>query len=154
MDKTTNIEQAYSALRELVLTSKILDSVDKPLYSYIIEQKPSSLDQLITVANNYCEAHPGISFPKSPPSAPEVACAQAPFKPFSQQFTPQSQSNTGKQGKKNKKKPRFTTNQRAFYEANTNIQSKQNPSFAQNTNLANTNNQLQLYNNQQQNTQN
>lgn len=36
--KSSNIEQSYSSLWELIIIRKILDSVDKPLYSFIIEQ--------------------------------------------------------------------------------------------------------------------
>lgn len=73
----TKIEQPYTALREMVLTSKILDSVDKPLYSYTIEQKPTSLDALVTLDINFCEARLGDFFDKTPSSFSEIVCSQA-----------------------------------------------------------------------------
>lgn len=69
--KSSNIEQSYASLRELVITSKILESVDKPLYNYIIEQNPTTLDALINLSVNFCEASPSIPFAKPQPSKPE-----------------------------------------------------------------------------------
>lgn len=109
--KASNIEQTYTALRELVFTSNILDSVDKSLYTYIIEQKPTPIEALIIVAVNVCEARPVTPFSKPSTSPPEVACAQVPLNPCPQQFTNQQSANNPNQGKKNTKKKKFFANQ-------------------------------------------
>lgn len=46
-----------------IFISKILDSVDKPLYSYIIEQKPSTVESLVNFYVNFCEVRPVTSLP-------------------------------------------------------------------------------------------
>ncbi|BFZ02581.1 hypothetical protein BsWGS_05620 [Bradybaena similaris] len=121
--KSCNIELSYSALRELILTSKILDSVDKALYSYIIEQKPSSLDSLIKLAVNFCEAHPGTHFSKQPSVMHESAFALSHMDQNAHTFTSQQLSHNTPQSKKNKKKAKFMTNQQAFNNSTNNQQS-------------------------------
>ncbi|BFZ24546.1 hypothetical protein BsWGS_27585 [Bradybaena similaris] len=148
--QSTKIDQSFKSLRELIITSKLLDSVDKPLYSYLIEQKPDSLENLVKTAINYAEAHPGIPFAKQQMPQLDIAFTQAAFTPYHQQNASASQQQNNNAGKKFKKKPKYTTNQQAFHNANSNMQQLQDSSFVQNTNLSNNNNQLQLYNNQQQ----
>lgn len=53
--KSSNIEQSFSSLRELIIISKMLDYVDKPLYSYIIEQKPATLESLVNSSVKFCK---------------------------------------------------------------------------------------------------
>lgn len=44
----------------LVITGRVLDTLDPKIYSYRIEQKPTTLEALTLLGKNVCEAH-GIS---------------------------------------------------------------------------------------------
>lgn len=60
---------------DLVITSRLLDTIDTRIYSYLIEQKLTTLEELIRLGNHFCEAH-GIS-KIAKPTIPTVQTAVA-----------------------------------------------------------------------------
>lgn len=55
--KSSYIEPTYDKLSDLVFISRVLDTIDPKIYSYLMEQKPSPLEELINLGNKFCEAH-------------------------------------------------------------------------------------------------
>lgn len=52
--KSSETKDNYISLSKLVISSRILDSVDPQQYSYLMKEKPKSLDPLIKAATTFC----------------------------------------------------------------------------------------------------
>lgn len=63
--KSPDIDQSYASLSDLIIIDSILNTVDPKIYSYLIEQKPTTLAAFVRLCSNFCEAH-GISIIAKP----------------------------------------------------------------------------------------
>lgn len=52
--QSKKIEQTYDKLSDLLIMSRVLDTIDPRLYSYLTELKPTTLEVLIKLGNNFC----------------------------------------------------------------------------------------------------
>ncbi|BFZ17096.1 hypothetical protein BsWGS_20136 [Bradybaena similaris] len=127
--KSSGIEESYTALRDLIITSKILDTVDSALYSHIIELKPTSLEALISSSINFCEAHPSMPVAKAQTTPLASACSHSVLSEDRNKNS-NHKTNAGFKNNNFKGKNKFMTNKQAFENANVAKPPHQGNSFA------------------------